>query len=149
MKRTPLKVKTTKKCKVCGNTFKPLKTTNRYCSMKCASQDYKQPENKSKAQPGLSGIKQQSDKTKKRLYEYHKRRKVFLSKPENGYCIVCAKIFNELALSTEIHHKKGRTGDLLLDEKYWLAVSRKGHNWIHDNPEKAYEKGFLISSTKK
>ncbi len=33
--------------------------------------------------------------------------------------------------ATDIHHLRGRAGQLLLDERYWLAVSRKAHDWIH------------------
>ena len=45
----------------------------------------------------------------------------------------------------DIHHKKGRDGDLLLDERYWLAVSRKGHIWIELHPIEAKEKGYSLS----
>jgi hypothetical protein len=29
---------------------------------------------------------------------------------------------------------------ILPDESTWIAVSRDGHNWIHDNPKEAREK---------
>lgn len=45
--------------------------------------------------------------------------------------------------STEVHHKKGR-GKYLLDVSTWLAVCRSAHNYIHDNPKEAEEKGWLI-----
>lgn len=43
----------------------------------------------------------------------------------------------------EVHHVRGRNGGLLLDVRYWLAVSAKGHRWIHDNPKQAQEHGWL------
>jgi hypothetical protein len=46
--------------------------------------------------------------------------------------------------STEIHHTycgKDRA-KYYLDESTWIAVSRDGHNWIHDNPKEAREKDF-------
>ena len=48
----------------------------------------------------------------------------------------------------EVHHKRGRIGDLLLDETHWLAVSRKGHVKIEMNPRWAKEMGFSESRLK-
>lgn len=47
--------------------------------------------------------------------------------------------------ATEIHHMKGRSGALLIDKRYWLAVSRKGHRFIEDNPKWAKDNGFSLS----
>ncbi len=47
----------------------------------------------------------------------------------------------------DIHHMKSREGDLLLDERYWLAVSRNGHIWIETHPKKAKELGFSLIRT--
>jgi len=55
----------------------------------------------------------------------------------------------------DIHHKMGRIGfaddfareeniPLLLDERFWLAVSREGHIKIENNPEWAYEQGYSV-----
>lgn len=49
--------------------------------------------------------------------------------------------------SIEIHHSKGRYGSNYLDESTWFAVSREGHNWIHNNDSLAREKGFLKTRT--
>jgi hypothetical protein len=48
-------------------------------------------------------------------------------------------------VATEIHHMKGRMGKLLIDERYFLAVSREGHIKIGDNPEWAMEMGYSLS----
>jgi hypothetical protein len=48
----------------------------------------------------------------------------------------------------DVHHKKGRIGALLTDAAYFLAVCRPCHDKIHANPLWAYEKGYLISSSK-
>lgn len=45
--------------------------------------------------------------------------------------------------ATEVHHIRGRLGPLLEDQQYWLAVSTQGHRWIHNNPVKARELGFM------
>lgn len=44
----------------------------------------------------------------------------------------------------DIHHTKGRTGDLLMNTDYWLAVSRKGHIKIELNPQWARENGYSL-----
>lgn len=51
--------------------------------------------------------------------------------------------------ATEVHHMKGRTGGLLLDKRYWLPVSRDGHQKIENNPQWALEQGFRILRTAK
>lgn len=47
-------------------------------------------------------------------------------------------------MTTDIHHKAGREGKLLNDERHWLAVSRAGHDFIHQNPGIARAHGWLI-----
>lgn len=46
--------------------------------------------------------------------------------------------------ATEIHHKKGRVGKLLMDVRFFLGVTREGHNYIESHPEEAFEKGWSI-----
>lgn len=43
----------------------------------------------------------------------------------------------------EVHHTRGRRGPLLRDRRFWLAVSKQGHRWVHANPARARELGFL------
>lgn len=47
--------------------------------------------------------------------------------------------------ATEIHHKKGRIGELLTDKRYFLAVCRNCHTWIEEHPKEAKELGFSVS----
>ena len=81
-------------------------------------------------------------RSKKRIAQekiYSQLRKAFLNKKENKIC----PITNER--TTEIHHKKGRIGDLLIDTRYWIALSRTGHIFIEQNPEWAKENGYSLS----
>ncbi len=55
-----------------------------------------------------------------------------------GFAIGCIPQY-----STEIHHKRGRNGELLLDERYWLAVSSENHTWIHNNIAEARKLGLI------
>ena len=85
-------------------------------------------------------------RSKKRIIEelqYNADVKVFLGKPENRICPVTGE------KTSEVHHKRGRIGALLLDQRYWLAVSRKGHQRIENEPEWAKEMGFSLSRLEK
>lgn len=44
--------------------------------------------------------------------------------------------------SVDIHHVKGR-GKYLLDTSTWMAVSRYGHEWIHNHPKESYQRGYM------
>lgn len=101
-----------------------------------------QPVKKRKAIPKFS---------KKRKDEntiYSQKRLAFLDGKE---CPV-----NEGFEATEIHHMKGRQGyadqwakdcgiTLLLDERYWLAVSASGHRYIELHPQEAKDMGWSLS----
>lgn len=51
--------------------------------------------------------------------------------------------------ATEIHHKKGKIGKLLTDTRFFLAVCRRCHRRIGDEPQWAIEMGYSISRHKK
>ena len=121
--------------KDCSNEFKAFKTTDKFCSGKCAF----------KAKPvnislkNLNPINKVSDKRKIENLKYKVLRIEFLGKPENQICPITGYP------ATEIHHTfcgKNRA-KYYLDTTTWIAVSRDGHNWIHDNPKEAREKGLL------
>lgn len=139
-----MKLKTKRICanKGCSNEFKLYKSTDKYCSFSCANSNQKE-----KPKKEQKPINKSSVRRKRESYLYAKKRKMFLALPENKYCPVAKAIFNEVIEAGEIHHKKGRIGKLLNYVPYWLAVSRKGHLWIHANPKEAYELDFLIRST--
>jgi hypothetical protein len=51
----------------------------------------------------------------------------------------------KIVCATEVHHTRGRLGKLLLDKRYWLAVSAEGHRWIHDHPDEVRAHGWLCA----
>jgi len=51
--------------------------------------------------------------------------------------------------ATEIHHMRGRIGDLLCDTKYFKAVASSCHRAIELNPKDAKQKGLSVSRLKK
>jgi len=160
-----MKIKSTKVCrrKGCDNEFKLYRSTDKFCSAACAYVDQQaKPKKEVKA---VKPIKKASDKRKRETYLYTQKKNIFLALPENKYCPVARAVFegkinpkefedSELAiqqegyfLATECHHKAGRKGKLLVYVPYFLAVSRKGHVWIHSHPEQAYKLGFSIKAS--
>lgn len=80
---------------------------------------------------------------------YAKRRLIFLEKHENRICPVVESGVTGRPIGTtvytqDVHHTNHREGKLLLDERFWLAVSREGHRWIGDHPAEARKRGWLI-----
>jgi len=74
---------------------------------------------------------------------YRTRRDRFLAKLRNKLCPVALAVWKRKVPVAEVHHTRGRIGTLLNDERYWLAVSRIGHRWIHEHPQAARERGWL------
>ncbi len=97
-------------------------------------------------------IRRVSSKRAAQLKEYTKLRKEFMA--ANPICKVwldenppSAEHWTrvpEIAASTDIHHRKSRIGKMLLDTRYWMAVSRTAHQRIHQFPKWAREKGYLL-----
>lgn len=113
---------------------------NVYCSAACKFK-YAKPINiKLKA---MKPIPKVSDKRKIENAKYSVLRIEFLGKPENKICPITGWP------TTDIHHKKGRVGDLFLDTKYWIALSREGHQHVEDNPEWAKENGYSLDRLSK
>jgi hypothetical protein len=86
-------------------------------------------------EPKPKKIKQRSDKKKIDDLVYKAKRLKFLK--EHPRCAVYPEL-----MASDIHHKRGRTGSNYLDEKTWLAVSRRAHQEIEENPEWAYSNGY-------
>jgi hypothetical protein len=88
------------------------------------------------------GINKVSKNKANELAEYTIKKKKFLE--VNSRCAVFPKL-----MAVDIHHIRGKIGSRFLDERYWLAVSRDGHNWIHENEEEASKKGWYLSRLEK
>lgn len=126
-----------RKCKISGFVWKQYNSLQ-----KCPCNDCVKEREENKKPPVFkpkTPIKKVSDKRKIKDLQYYALRKVFLEKPENKICPITGWP------TTEVHHKySGKDRDKhYLDTETWLAVSRDGHNWIHDNPQEAREKGYL------
>ena len=62
------------------------------------------------------------------MTKYNKRVKEWIA----GKC--CAKCGKP---ATENHHSRGKLGELLMDEQFWIPMCRPCHRWVHDNIAKA------------
>jgi hypothetical protein len=121
--------------KNCSNEFKQYNSLQKYCGSVCMNKNRK-PDLKLKS---LYKIPKVSDKRKVENAKYLVLRIEFLGKKENNICPITKYP------ATEIHHTycgKDRA-KYYLDTTTWIAVSRDGHNWIHDNPKEARELGYL------
>lgn len=80
-------------------------------------------------------------KRQKQNREYLKIRKQYLL--DQPYCqaIITGCEMN----ANQIHHQKGRIGELLNNTDHFLAVCENCHRWIENNPIKAKELGLSIS----
>lgn len=129
-------------CKVSGHVWRQYNSLQKCPCESCKKVSYS---SVGKQNPNLKlkSFKPIPKRSKKRQIEdakYLVLRIEFLSKPENKVCPITGQ------QTTEVHHKwsgKDRS-KYYLDVSTWLAVSRDGHIWIHENPKEAREKGFLF-----
>lgn len=121
-------------CKLSGVVWKQYNSLQKCNCEQCKKIPKKIPVKKQYSIPKVS------EKRKIDNLKYSAQRIVFLGKPENKICPITGWP------TTEVHHKwcgKDRA-KYYLDESTWMAVSRDGHNWIHDNPKEARELGYLF-----
>ena len=82
-------------------------------------------------------IKPRSVKRASQERLYNKVRAEYLD--FNKYCDRCNNV------ATEIHHMKGREGNLLNDQEYFMATCRSCHIWIENNPNEAKKEGWSLN----
>lgn len=90
-------------------------------------------------------VKRISVRSVKRMAEerlYDKKKKEYLT--EHIRCEVkgCNRV------SEQLHHRKGRIGKLLYDERFFMAVCREHHTEIEVNPDAAKKNGYSLSRLK-
>lgn len=79
---------------------------------------------------------------KDRLAVYKKDKAWFLM--THPMCEACRQIYGTLPRkSVDVHHRHGRAGSLLCDMRFWTAVCRFCHDWIHRNIEAARLRGLI------
>lgn len=94
-----------------------------------------------KAKPPRKRVNQVSDKQRARNRAYNARVKVW--KLENPQCRACRVLGEKVNPTEDCHHKRGKLGKLLMDERHWIPMCRMHHDWIRDNPNLARALGLL------
>ena len=89
---------------------------------------------------------QVSKKQRERMSKYRPIRKKFLE--DNPVCMVKREgCFGD---STNVHHGRGKVGDMLYDARYFIACcSGPCHRWCEEHPEEAKALGFSFSRLSK
>ena len=123
-------------CKLSGVVWKQYNSLQKCQCDKC-KKERKKPNLQLKSL--YKPIKKVSDKRKIENAKYLVLRIEFLGKPENQKCPITGKP------TTDVHHMKGRIGSLLLDTRYWIALSREGHKFVEENPEWAKKNGYSLN----
>lgn len=91
-------------------------------------------------------IARRSVKRSKEEREYAKLRKKFLG--ENPLCVLAVE--HDCTIhATEVHHSKGRIGELLLAVEHFIPVCHNGHVWAESHPIEAKELGISQSRLQK
>lgn len=98
--------------------------------------------------PRTKRMRRESPKRREQNQRYNARIKVW--KVEHPWCKACFPIAVFLGIhwanvrkTKDCHHMAGKEGELLLDEKWWLPVCRKCHDWIGDHSNSARDLGLL------
>lgn len=133
-----------KQCKADGCTYPVF--GKGYCqNHQYLRDDYKpyqwKPKKDTKPKP-RKPIRQVSKRREAQLAQYSLAKKVYMDK--HTYCECQTPEHACFNYATEIHHKNGRNGKRLIDIQYFMAICRTCHEWIHANPKKARELGYLI-----
>lgn len=134
-----------KTCSACNRQKKIWKNVlengerKRYCKecWSCQTRHSNKPTNKKPLAP-------RSKKRAAQESEYSAKRKIFMSEHP-----LCQANISGLCTtqSTDIHHVKGRSGELLLEVSEWMSVCRACHMWIETHPIEAAELGYRKSKT--
>jgi hypothetical protein len=94
-------------------------------------------------------IKPRSVKMTAKMKTYNVLRKEFLTDNPVCQCVIAGKRLECCQYeATDIHHKKGKLGEMLNDARYWMALCRLCHCHIEKERTWAMEHGFLISRNK-
>jgi hypothetical protein len=88
------------------------------------------------------GLRRQSVARETETKFYYQERIVFLR--TFPMCVACLARDVTPAPSAQVHHRRGRIGRLLRDQRFWTAVCAECHEWIHGNPNEARKIGLIV-----
>lgn len=93
-------------------------------------------------------IKKKSESLSQAKKHYKKAREEFLSTHNSCEVKIPGCLIPNDSYSNEgmqVHHKKGRLGNLLWDKRYFLAICANCHRFITDHNEIAMSNGWSLS----
>lgn len=120
-------------CEVCGNP--KVEAFNRCAS--CNAMVRKEQRNAAKVKV-VTPIRKVSAERSKENHVYARLRKEYLE------AYPCCEVPECHRKSSEIHHQKGRIGDLLTNTDYFMAVCPDHHHMIHADPVWARNNGYSL-----
>ncbi len=88
--------------------------------------------------PARKPVRRVSKTRQKERCDYRKRKDAYMIR--QPFCQVC---FKEKAI--DVHHVRGTFKARLNDEKWWMSVCRKCHDFIHAHPSWSYARGYLVT----
>lgn len=90
------------------------------------------------------GLRRLSSKRRAAYQTYLGLRRYFLTR--NPYCEFPSDTGAPTCMkeATEIHHKKGRAGELLCDIRWFMAVCDSHHKFIEDHKKWARERKLIL-----
>lgn len=86
-------------------------------------------------------LRRRSTKESARVRRYEKARYI-VAERSNGSCE--ARTPNCRGVLDQVHHRKGRDGDLVDDVDLLLGVCWVCHEHIHRNPLESYDRGWML-----
>lgn len=93
-----------------------------------------------------------SARQRARLLQFRLQEFEYLSRPENHFCKVCKRLVElgekkpqKVNVAIEVHHKRGRAGALLFDERFFLPICRSCHILIDWDRGRAKREGWIES----
>lgn len=107
---------------------------NQRCAS-CNRAERKRIQNEAKDPKKRTPIKKVSAKRKEQNAVYSEACRTWLI---GKRCACCGD------LATEVHHKGGRTNELLLEKKYWLPVCSGCHRLITEDSAWAIQQGYSL-----
>lgn len=90
-----------------------------------------------------SAIRKTSTKRAKEMRLYAKERDAFLR--EHSHCDCCTLEGKEVS-ATDVHHRIGRIGRNLRDQRHWIPLCRFHHDKVHAHPAWARKHDLLASA---
>lgn len=126
-------------CTQCSALFTPrYSTLQSVCSFSCATEETNS-KNKIKK---INTISKVSKKRREDIRLYQVVRAVYMN--NNPICERCHDKHSD-----QLHHRAGRIGKLLYDQRYFMAVCDPCHKYIELNPLEAKENGWSVTRTNK